>query len=208
MRGAHHVADDAADAGVGAAERLDRRRVVVGLGLHRDGRAAAERDDAGVADERAAHERRVDRVGGASRSCSSSGVTDDPSSTVIEGAERLVRAVLAPRLGECLQLDVGRRTTCRSEVVGDDVQLGEVERQPALAVERREGVVIEPVDLDQLDTGVGGCRSIDERRLDRADGPSLDDLVGEQAAGEDRHGHVVDVAVHFVPRAGGDGIER
>ena len=37
VRGADHVADDAADAGVGAAERLDRRRMVVRLGLDRHG---------------------------------------------------------------------------------------------------------------------------------------------------------------------------
>ena len=41
--GAEHVADHAADAGVGAAERLDGRRVVVGLGLQGDRRAGDER---------------------------------------------------------------------------------------------------------------------------------------------------------------------
>ena len=55
--GAEHVADHAADAGVGAAERLDGRRVVVRLGLEGDRRALDERHDAGVADERRAHER-------------------------------------------------------------------------------------------------------------------------------------------------------
>jgi hypothetical protein len=37
---AEHVADHAADAGVRAAERFDRRRMVVGLGLERDRRPA------------------------------------------------------------------------------------------------------------------------------------------------------------------------
>ena len=102
-----HVADDAADAGVGAAERLDRRRVVVRLGLERDGRALAERHDPGVADERRPHERRVDGVGGGAqlveqrRQRRAVGGRD-------RGPERLVGAVLAPRLGQRLQLDVGR----------------------------------------------------------------------------------------------------
>jgi hypothetical protein len=39
--GAHHVADDAADTGVRAAEGLDGRRVVVRLGLDGDGDARA-----------------------------------------------------------------------------------------------------------------------------------------------------------------------
>jgi hypothetical protein len=42
------VAEDAADAGRGALERLDRGRVVVRLRLERDGEAAAEVDDARV----------------------------------------------------------------------------------------------------------------------------------------------------------------
>ena len=58
---AEHVADHAADAGVGAAERLDRGRVVVRLGLEGQRRARGELDDAGVADERADDERRGDR---------------------------------------------------------------------------------------------------------------------------------------------------
>ena len=42
------VADDAADAGGGALEGLDRRRVVVALDLHGHGPAVADVDDAGV----------------------------------------------------------------------------------------------------------------------------------------------------------------
>ncbi len=48
--GAHRrdVAQDAADAGGGALERLDRRRVVVALDLERDREAVAEVEHAGV----------------------------------------------------------------------------------------------------------------------------------------------------------------
>ena len=48
--GAHRddVAEDPADAGRGALERLDRGRVVVRLDLERDGEAVADVDHAGV----------------------------------------------------------------------------------------------------------------------------------------------------------------
>ena len=112
VRGAHDVADDATDAGVRAAERLDRRRVVVRLGLHRDGGAGHERDDAGVADERAAHERRVE-VGGGVAQLNEQRRDRRPVGQGDGRAERLVCAVLAPRLGQRLELDVGRRATRR-----------------------------------------------------------------------------------------------
>ena len=64
VAGADHVADDPADAGVGAAERLDGRRVVVRLGLEGQRLTLDERDDAGVADERRADELGVDPLGG------------------------------------------------------------------------------------------------------------------------------------------------
>ena len=69
--------------GVGAAEGLDRRRVVVGLGLQRERHVAGEADDPGVADERRFHERRGDL-----RRCTRAGrrsatVAERPSSVVI-----------------------------------------------------------------------------------------------------------------------------
>ena len=63
VAGAHHVPDDPADPGVGAAERLDGGRMVVRLGLQGERGALGERDDAGVAGERRADEGGVDRVG-------------------------------------------------------------------------------------------------------------------------------------------------
>ena len=65
-----------------------------------------ERDDAGVADERRAHERGGDRVGGVAEQAEQ--VDGCRPAVVIDGPERLVGAVLAPRLGQRLQLDVGR----------------------------------------------------------------------------------------------------
>ena len=123
MGSAHDVADHATDTGVGTTERLDRRWVVVRLRFHGDGRAFGERHDAGVADEGAAQERRVD--GGR---CVAQLLQErrDCLAVVAGDArpERLVRAVLAPRLGERLQLDVGRSATVPAEVSGNRAQLG------------------------------------------------------------------------------------
>ena len=131
--GAHHVADHAADAGVGPAERLDRRRVVVRLGLDGERRARGER-------RRCRRCRRTPSARTArrwrrwpSRSWRSRGTIARPSSVRDPGPEGLVGAVLAPRLGQRLQLDVGGVATLGAEVVADRDQLGGVERQPAPA---------------------------------------------------------------------------
>ena len=124
------------------------------------------------------------------------------------GAERLVGAVLAPGLGKGLQLDIGRMTPDRSEVVGDGVQLGEVERQAAFAVERFEPVVVETGDVDQFDVGAGSGFRVDERRLDRAERPTFDHSVGQQPLGEKGQGGVVGIALDLIARASGDRGDR
>ena len=75
-----------------------------------------------------------------------------------------MRAVFAPRLGQGLQLDVGRVPPDRAEVVDDRMELGGVERQATLAVERLETVVVEAHDLDELDAGIRRGIAVDERR--------------------------------------------
>ena len=80
-----------------------------------------------------------------------------PPSRSILRAERLVRAVLAPRLRERLELDVGRVAAERVEVVDDRVELGRVERHAALDVERepaswsssRIGIVAAAVSVER-----------------------------------------------------------
>ena len=148
--GPEHVADHAADTGVGAAERLDRRRVVVGLGLERDRRAGAVRHDAGVADERRPHERGGDGVGataehGEQRRPFVAGVGDE------RRPERLVRAVFAPRLGDRLELDVGRITTLGDEVLLHGHQLVGIEGEGA-------------IDADLLERGWSTARARERLR--------------------------------------------
>ena len=147
--GAEHVADHAADTGVGAAERFDRRRVVVGLGLEGDRRARPVGDDARVADERRPHERRGDGV----RAAPQHGEQRRPFVAGVgheRRPERLVRAVLAPRLGDGLELDVGRITALGDEVMLHGQQLVGIEGE-------------RPIDTDLLERGSATARGPERR---------------------------------------------
>ena len=66
-RNAQHIADDPADAGVGAAKRLDGGGVVVRLYFEGDFVLVIEVDDAGVIHKGGEHPGRVDLVGGAAQ---------------------------------------------------------------------------------------------------------------------------------------------
>ncbi len=180
---AEHVADHAADAGVGAAERLDGRRVVVRLGLEGDRRARGELDDAGIADECRAHERGSERLGAVAQLGEQRPHGGRPVGTlgVDAGAEGLVGAVLAPRLGEHLDLDVGDVAVEALVLVAQHPQLLEIEVQRARLVERRQPLVVEAAEGEHLGRG-RRRRGVDERRLDRAGGPALDHRVGDQPA--------------------------
>src|SRR6185503_18044990 len=115
---AQDVADHAAEAGVRAAVRLDRARVVVGLDLEADVRGLVELDDARVVLEDAdapgpgevlgrLGDRRLEQV------------RDDlPLERDVAG-EGLVLAVFAPGLGDGLELDVARLPPDLLEVVAD-----------------------------------------------------------------------------------------
>ncbi len=95
--------------------------------------------------------------------------------------ERLVRAVLAPRLGDGLELDVGRITA-----LGDEVTL---HGQQLLGIEGER-----PIDTDLLECGrreaadrndgggAVGTTTGREVGLDRSERPALDDRVGDDAA--------------------------
>ena len=177
-----HVADHAADARVGAAERLDGRRMVVGLGLEGDRRARRERDDPGVADERRAHERRGDAVGGVAQLAEQ--VDARRPSVGDRGPERLVGAVLAPRLGERLQLDVGRVAAERREVVADR-RPAPRGRGPATA-RRRGGRGRRRRGRAPGSTSTAGASSEPGWRsgVGRARRPVLDDRVGDDPSQE------------------------
>ena len=109
------VAEDAADAGGGALERLDRARVVVRLDLEGDRPAVADRDRAGVLARAHQHARALGR---------------QPAQ---ELARMLVGAVLGPQQAEHRQLDVVRLA---AELLDDQLELGVGESELAVLGKR------------------------------------------------------------------------
>ncbi len=178
--GAEHVADHPADSGVGAAERFDRRWMVVGLGLEGDRRARPVGDDARVADERRPHERRVDGI----RAPAQHGEQWRTLFTVVghqRRPERLVRAVLAPRLGDGLELDVGRIPALGDEVTLHGQQLVGIEGERPIDTDLFECGRRQVADRND-GGGAVGTTTGREIGFDRPERPALDDRVGDDAA--------------------------
>ena len=93
--------------------------------------------------------------------------------------KRLVRAVLAPGLGERLQLAVGRVPAEPGEVVADGLHLGETQRELARPAQRDQRRVIEPADRHLLPAEVVGLTLAEAIERKRADDGLLDGVVGQ-----------------------------
>ena len=139
-----HVAHDAADTGVGAAERLQRRGVVVGLDFERQVVVVVEGDDTGVVDEGRAHPGLVGPLGGRADVGLEQRVdlllvhvaVGVDLAVVDQRAEGLVDAVLGPRLRQRLQLDIGRLAAFLAVVILNRLHLGQIEGKPSLQADR------------------------------------------------------------------------
>ena len=110
--GAERIADDAAEAGVGAAVGLDGRGMVVRFDLEADVKLVVETHDAGVVLEDAdapvvGAEPAADLLRGAEDRFLEQ-IVDAPAVEIDLALERLVRAVFRPGLGQRFQFDVGR----------------------------------------------------------------------------------------------------
>ena len=138
------------------------------------------------------------------RSCCNSGVIASPWSPVIRARKVLwAQCSLHVWASVSSSTSVGARPALRKCSAMACSSAGSSE-QAAVAVEGRQRIVVESLEVHELDPDVGGRLGIDERRLDGSDRPSFDDRVGEQPLGEHRHGVVVDVAVHLVASACGN----
>ena len=127
---AQGVADHAAEPGVGPAVGIDRRGVVVGLDLEADVVLVVEPDDAGVVGEDADQPVELEGLGrGEDRLLEQ--VVDRPSLELDPALQGLVRAVLAPGLGQGLELAVGRVAAESGEMRLDGLHLGEAQRELA-----------------------------------------------------------------------------
>ena len=105
--GAERIADHAAQPGIGAAVGVDRRGVIVGFDLEADVVLVVEPDDAGVVGEDA-HQPVAAQVVRRLEDRLLEQVVDRASAERDAAAQGLVRAVLAPGLGQGLELAVGR----------------------------------------------------------------------------------------------------
>ncbi len=179
---AQHVADHAADAGVGAAERLDGRRAVVRFDLERQVVLFVEGDDARVVHEGRPHPGPVHALGGGADVRLEQAVHSDAAlrpGVVNQRLERLVDAVFAPGLRQHFQLGVGGVAAFRLKTGADGLHLGQVEGEAALGAEGQQRVVVRLAQRDHLDCVVRRLKG-DERRRDRAvQAVALDHRVGE-----------------------------
>jgi hypothetical protein len=156
-RDAHHVAYHASDSGVGAAERLDRRGVVVRLDLERYLQLVVEFYYAGVVDEGRQHPGGGYLVGGFLDVAFKDVVHERRIAGAAlglpdldQGLEGLVDAVLAPGLGHRLELGVGAGPVFVPVVVTYGAHLDQVERCTPLSRQRKQGRVVHGSDVNHF----------------------------------------------------------
>ncbi len=194
-RDADDVAHDAADAGIGPAEGLQRRRMVVGLDLEGQVQRVVKGDDAGVVDKGRVQPVGIDDFGGGADVLVEQAVdcllVDDLAVGILNreidlGAEGLMHAVLRPGLCQGLQFDVGGRTAQVGIKLLDDSHLIQIEGEQALSAERQQRVGIESVECHALHRVTGGGLGVEMGRHG-AEAEVLDGLVAEQLAGQRSH---------------------
>ena len=127
LGGRLHAAQRGLLQAVAAGQHLAHHLVEV---LQRRGLDAVERGDAGVVDEHADAEVAVQRVGDLGDRALQQ-VLDQPALEPHVAGQRLVLAVLAPRLGQALELRVGGVTPGGDEVLADRLHLGQRQREHA-----------------------------------------------------------------------------
>ena len=94
--------------------------------------------------------------------------------------ERLVAAVLAPGLGERLQLDVGRVAVQLAEVGLDRLHLGQLQVELALAAEPHERLVVQLADRHVPQFELVRRADLEPFKRQRTDDDLLDGVVGQQ----------------------------
>ncbi len=203
-RHADDVADHTTDAGVGAAERFKRRRVVVGLDLERNIVVVVEGDDPGVVDERRTQPRWIEFLRDFTQRRKQAVVKADGDLAVGRGVrerdagpERLVHTVLGPGLGEGLEFGVGGRTSLGGEVRLDRLHFGQIEGEDPILGQAEEVVVAQLGERHVVDPHIGCCRPGELGRQFTL-GRDLDGVVREQPPGEGGHvgvGEVTDEVV-------------
>ncbi len=147
--GSQRIADDAAQARVGAAIGLDGRRMVVRLHLEADVETLVKADDAGIiledADapvvlgEPAANLLRGPEDGFLKE------IVDAPAIEIDLPLQRLVRAMFGPGLGQSFQLGIPGIATQGAEMLLDGLHLGQAQGKLARTADfHQAGIVLLP----------------------------------------------------------------
>lgn len=68
---------------------------------------------------------------------------------VDDSLEGFMEAVFAPCLGEHLEFDIGAGSSLGGEVIADGREFPEIESGPSFLIERREPIVVEPMNGDR-----------------------------------------------------------
>ena len=108
-------------------------------------------------------------------------VVDDLALELDPAAEGLVRAVLAPGLGQRLQLAVGRVAAQPGEVPPDGLHLGEAQVELARLAQVHQRRVVHGPDRDLDPAEVVGVALAEVVERQRADDGLLDGVVGQDA---------------------------
>ena len=171
-------------------------------------------DDPGVVDERRAHPGRRNLVGRGLEVGADQAIDRLPARLpvhrlgIVDGAlEGLVHAVLRPGLRQALELHVGGLAALAGKIVLDGAHLDEVQRQEPVARERQEPLLPEGAEGHLAGGEVRGGRGISDVRRQGADLIVLDDVVGQEPAGDGVHVPFAQVAVQEVGLCRGGRLE-
>ena len=189
--GAHRVADDAADSGVGAAVRLERARVVVRFDFEADVVFVVELDDARVVGENADAE-----VVGAEVFADFDGRAEDRFlQHILEEdfafraavrnppGERFMAAVFAPSLRDRFEFDVGRVAVEVLEMLPDRLHFDERQVELASLAERFEFRVVHRANRDRLKFEIVRRTDLERVETEFVERDLLDRVVGEEFTG-------------------------
>ena len=208
-RDPHDVAHHAADTGVGPAEGLQGRRVVVRLDLDGEIQFVVEGDDAGVVHEDRPQPAGVQLGGRPPQGVEQAVMARHLHPAVGAGTgevdlrlEGLVDAVLRPGLRQGLELGIAGVAAARREVVPDGSHLRHVQRQHPLPT---QGGQLPVVQADHPHRRRRRCNLPGgrERRRQRAAAAALDGRIGQQPLRQHGDVVVVEIAAQFVAPRGG-----
>ena len=193
--GGENIADDTAHPGVGAAERLDGARVVVGLGLDREPLAVGKGHDARIAVESG------DNEGGGDFFCRLAQLAQQGDDLAVAGrdarAESFVRAVVTPGLRDGFQFRIGRIASGGGEPLRHDGHFRGIEGERTLRIDTPQFRGTQTAQRHEVDRGGILVRPAGKAGQDGPGRPCFDDRIAQEVVHEKAQ-----VLFRQVPRSG------